>query len=121
MSRRGGSPDTPHSASEGSLDSTTSSQWQPEPSSPESADRNKESFESSEKFESESSSDTPKTAKDFLLKQPKEYHREWARKAIARKVSYKECRRIQQAWIEEQRRKSQEEENPEEDLKKDLE
>ncbi|EOY14038.1 Uncharacterized protein TCM_033161 [Theobroma cacao] len=37
ISRRDGSPDTSHSISEGSLDSTARSRWQPEPSSPKSA------------------------------------------------------------------------------------
>ncbi|EOY03408.1 Uncharacterized protein TCM_018447 [Theobroma cacao] len=101
--------------------------------------RNKESFESSESLESEDSSDTPETVRNFLLKQSEEWDREWTRKAIARGdirprkvsgvqhfppgygigaalVSVEEYKRIQQAWIEEQRRKSQEEEkDPEED------
>ncbi|EOY08655.1 Uncharacterized protein TCM_023563 [Theobroma cacao] len=91
---------------------------------------NKESFESSQNFESESSSNILKTGIDFLLKQSEEYHREHTRKAIARgdirlrkgvnvvrhfplgygrnaaPVSAEEIRRRQQAWIKEQRRKS---------------
>ncbi|XP_017984513.1 PREDICTED: uncharacterized protein LOC108663711 [Theobroma cacao] len=97
---------------------------------------NKGSFESRENFESESSSNTPKIEQDFLLKQSEEYHREHTRKAIARgdirlrkgvnvvrhfplgcgrnaaPISDEERKRIQQDWIEEQKRKSQEEEDP---------
>ncbi|XP_017972729.1 PREDICTED: uncharacterized protein LOC108661225 [Theobroma cacao] len=152
MSRRGGSLDTSHSDSEGSLDSTARSKWHPDTGDSEGGPsripnnriplnlaewvHNKESFESSQNFESESSSNILKTEIDFLLKQSEEYHREHTRKAIARgdirlrkgvnvvrhfppgcgrnaaPISDEERRRIQQAWIEEQRRKSQEEEDP---------
>ncbi|EOY26380.1 Uncharacterized protein TCM_027902 [Theobroma cacao] len=98
-----------------------------------------ESFENSESLESEDSSDTSETVRNFLLKQSEEWERECTRKAIARGdihprkvsgvrhfplgcgigaalVSVEEYKRIQQAWIKEQRRKSQEEEeDPKED------
>ncbi|EOY08663.1 Uncharacterized protein TCM_023649 [Theobroma cacao] len=82
MSRRGGSLDTSHSDSEGSLDSTARSKWHPDtgdsegglsrisdnriPKSLSEWVHNKGSFKSSENFESESSSNTPKIEQDFL-------------------------------------------------------
>ncbi|XP_017985223.1 PREDICTED: uncharacterized protein LOC108663851 [Theobroma cacao] len=155
MSRRDGSPDASHSISEGSLDSTAKSRWQPEPSSPKSADSNNINV----------------SIRGSLLRKSKEHVKERGKLRIAeggirsrksvtvvrhfppgcgrnvrgqpekdkekvtvaskplRKVSGvrhfppgcgrnaapvsdEEYRRIQQAWIEEQRRKSQEEEDP---------
>ncbi|XP_017976413.1 PREDICTED: uncharacterized protein LOC108661931 [Theobroma cacao] len=100
MSRRGGSLDTSHSDSEGSLDSTARSKWQldtgdseggpsriPDNRIPKNLSKwvhNKGSFESSENFESESSSNTSKIEQDFLSEQPGEHPREWTREEIAR-------------------------------------
>ncbi|XP_017978539.1 PREDICTED: uncharacterized protein LOC108662537 [Theobroma cacao] len=100
MSRRGSRPDTLHNASEGSLDSTAISKWHLDPGDLEGGPsrnpdnripknllewvHNKGSFESSENFESESSSNTLKIEQDFLSEQPGEHPREWTRQEIAR-------------------------------------
>ncbi|EOY21636.1 Uncharacterized protein TCM_013618 [Theobroma cacao] len=105
MSRRGGSPDTPHSASEGSLDSTARSQWRPD------------SEYHSESTRKAIARGDIRIRKGVTVVQ--HFPLDCGRNAAL--ISDEERRRIQQAWIEEQRRKSQEEENPEEDPKKDLE
>ncbi|EOY08768.1 Uncharacterized protein TCM_023896 [Theobroma cacao] len=96
MSRKDNSPDAPHSASEGSLDSTAMSQWHPNLGTPRSDPsripinwipleleewfRNKESFESSESLESEDNT----YAREWREKCLKEWHKEQTKEVITK-------------------------------------
>ncbi|EOY21677.1 Uncharacterized protein TCM_013758 [Theobroma cacao] len=127
MSRRGGSLDTSHSDSEGSLDSTVRSRWQSESSSPKSTDSDNISVSMrgcgiNVRGQAEKDKEKVTVASKPLRKVSGVRHFPPGCGRNAAPVSDEEYRRIQQAWIEEQRKKkSQEEENPKEDLQEDSE
>ncbi|EOY19366.1 Uncharacterized protein TCM_044456 [Theobroma cacao] len=116
-SRRDGSPDASHSISEGSLDSTAKSRWQPEPSCPKSADSNNINVSirgcgRNVRGQLEKNKEKVTVASKPLRKVSGVRHFPSGCGRNAAPVSDEEYRRIQQAWIEEQRRKSQEKEDP---------
>ncbi|EOY03220.1 Uncharacterized protein TCM_017883 [Theobroma cacao] len=94
MSRSDDSPDAPHSASEGSLDSTTRSQWHPDIGNQESGQswipprleimfRSGESLKSSETLESKASAETWERVKNFFSVMSKEKFKEKVKEAMA--------------------------------------